>query len=380
MEFRNFEVTIIYSVMLKSIILPVACCLVLAPDTTLAQCAGSGSNLVAPYASNSSNKGVMFNITATNTVTIFCFDANLPALSIGGYEIYYRSGTYVGSETNAAGWTLLGSAGSILSIGLNEETPLTIPVNLIMTAGQTYGFYITASNPILSTGLLTTSNAGYGTINSNADISILGGAGITYPFGTVTANRSFNGTVRYAPGVVLPVTFKDFNASSMNQFALLEWRMESEANTNFYSIERSSDGTNWEEIIITEASEGDGSSAHLYQEIDYNPQEGINYYRLSQTDNDGNRVDLQTVSWKKVTDFSEGELNAFPNPGKEVVRIFANSAELKELQVFNAMGQNISENIEIRNYNGYSELHFGQSKPGLVIVKAKTLSKRLMIE
>lgn len=322
----------------------------------------------------------MFDITATNTVTIFCFDANLPALSIGGYEIYYRTGTYVGSETNSASWTLLGSAGSILSIGLNSETPLTIPVNLIISAGQTYGFYITASNPILTTGLLTTTNSGYGVISSDSDISILGGSGISYPFGTVTANRSFNGTVRYSPGITLPVTFTEFNASSMNQFALLKWRMESEANLNFYAIERSSDGIKWEELMVIDASDGDGS--HTYQEVDYNPLNGINYYRLSQTDNNGNRTDLQTVSWKKELSTDQSDLSIFPNPGKEVIRIVANPSELKELQVFNVLGQNVSESVEIKTLDGYSELHFDPSKSrsGLFIVKTKTLSKRLLIE
>lgn len=379
MEFLKFALTIIYSVMLKFTILAFACYLVFGPGTSLAQCTGTGSTLVAPYASNSSSKGVMFNITTTNTVTIFCFDANLPALSIGGYEIYYKTGTYVGSETNAASWTLLGSGGSILSVGLDQETPLEIPVNLIIPAGQTYAFYITASNPILTTGLLTKTSGGYGSINSDANMSILGGAGITYPFGTLTANRHFNGTVHYAPGSVLPVALTEFNASTMNQFALLEWEMESEENTNFYQIERSSDGLNWEELMTRSAS-GQGASHSKYQEVDYDPLDGINYYRLSQTDNNGNRVDLQTVSWKKVLDFNDNELTIFPNPGIDIVRVFASPTELKELRVFDAIGQNISESIEIKGYNGYAELNFGSSKPGLFILKTKTLSKRLMIK
>jgi hypothetical protein len=364
--------------MLKSFILLFTCCLVFTSGTALAQC--SGSNLAAPYNSNNSNKGVMFNLTAANTVTILCFDANLPVLSVGGYEIYYKTGTYVGYETNAASWTLLGSAGGILSIGLNLGTALNIPVNLIIPAGQTYGFYITASSALLSTGLLTTSNSGYSTIASNANLSILGGEGVSYPFSSVTANRSFNGTVHYSLGTVLPVTFTQFNASTMNQFALLEWEMESEANTNFYEIERSADGVNWEKLIITNAS-GNESSTHLkYQEVDYNPLDGINYYRLSQTDNNGNHVNLQTVSWKKVQDFNNNELNIFPNPGKDIVRVFANPAELRELRIFDAIGQNISESIEVKGCSGYTELNFGSSKPGLFIVKTKTLSKRVMIE
>lgn len=365
--------------MLKPTILSLACCLVIDSVSTFAQCTGSGSNLVAPYASNSSNKGVMFNITATNSVTIHCFDANLPALSIGGYEIYYKVGSYVGSETNAANWTLLGAAGSILSIGLNVETPLTIPVNLILPAGQTYGFYITASNPILSTGLLTTTNAGFGAISTNGDVVISGGAGITYPFGTVTSNRSFNGTLRYSVNSVLPLSFKEFNASSMNQFALLEWETETESNTSFFEIERSVDGTNWEQLVVTNAF-GHSTTPKKYQEVDYDPSEGVNYYRLSQTDKNGNRTELQTISWKRETDLDEGAINVFPNPGKEVVRVFADPVELKEIQVLNTVGQSVSENVAINHCKGYVEVHFGTAQPGVFIIKTKTLTKRLVVE
>lgn len=365
--------------MLKSTLLSLACCLVFVPHTFFAQCTGVGSNVVAPYASNSSNKGVMFNVTATNTVTILCFDANLPVLSIGGYEIYYKSGSYVGSENNAASWTLIGAAGSILSLGLNLGTPIAIPVNLILPAGETYAFYITASNPILSTGLLTTTNVGYGAISSNSDLTIFGGVGITYPFNTVTANRSFNGTLRYSPTSVLPLSFKEFNASSMNQFALLEWETETESNTNFFEIERSSDGATWEQLLVTDAL-GQSSTPKKYQEVDYNPSEGVNYYRLSQTDNNGNRIELQTVSWKREVNFEQGDLNVFPNPGKEVVRVFANPGELKEIQILNAIGQNVSENVAINHCNGYVEVHLESAEPGMFIIKTKTLTKMLMVE
>ncbi|MNU74302.1 hypothetical protein D3C71_637990 [compost metagenome] len=165
----------------------------------------------------------------------------------------------------------------------------------------------------------------------------------------------------------------------MNQFALLEWETESEANTNFFEIERSSDGTNWEQLVVTDAF-GQSTTPKKYQEVDYNPSEGVNYYRLSQTDNNGNRIELQTVSWKREAPFEEGDINVFPNPGKEVVRVFADPVELKEIQILNAIGQNVSENVAINPCNGYVEIHFGSSQPGMFIIKTKTLTKMLVVE
>ncbi len=364
-------------VMLKSTFLSFTCYLLIGSQAFFAQCTASGSDLVAPYASNASNKGVMFDISATNTVTIFCFDANLPALSIGGYEVYYKTGSYVGSENTAANWTLIGSAGSILSIGLNSATPLSIPVNLVIPAGETFGFYITASNPILSTGLLTTTNAGYSTITSNGDMAVMGGIGITYPFNTITANRSLNGTIHFTQGSALPVEFIDFSAIKINQYALLEWGTESENNSNYFEIERSANGMDWNRLLTTKAA-GESTTPKEYQEIDLQPLEGISYYRLNQYDFDGAKTVLKSVSFNNELEIGANEIRVFPNPVTERVRVFGDKTELENLFILNSIGQDISKDLTITSYNGYSEVYFRDQQAGVFIIKSKTNSQILI--
>jgi hypothetical protein len=319
----------------------------------------------------------MFDISAINTITILCFDANLPALSIGGYEIFCKSGSYVGSENTAANWTSIGTAGSILSIGLNLETPLSIPVNVVIPAGQTYGFYITATNPILSTGLLTTTSAGYSAISSNPDMTILGGIGITYPFNTVTSNRSFNGTARYSIGTPTPVEFIDFTAVKINQTALLEWSTESENNSDYFVIERSSNALDWNRLFKTQAA-GESTEPREYNEIDLDPLQGISYYRLIQFDLDGKQTILKSISFNNVLTLAANEIRVSPNPITENVRIFGNKTELNELKIFNSIGQNISENLTIISHDGYSEVNFNNQQEGVFILKTKTNSQLLI--
>lgn len=316
----------------------------------------------------------MFDISATNTVTIYCFDASLPPLSIGGYEVYYKVGSYVGSENTPASWTLAGSAGSIVSIGLDLATPLTIPVNVLIPMGETYGFYITASNPILSTGLLTTTNSGYSTVSSNGDLAIMGGVGITYPFNTITANRSLNGTVHFTPGNALPVEFTDFSAIKVNQTALLDWGTESEHNSDYFEIERSSNGTDWNRLLTTKAA-GESTSLKEYQEIDSEPLDGISYYRLNQYDLDGARAILKTVSFNNEIENSANEIRVFPNPVAERIRIFGDKAELQDLKIFNSIGQDISKNLTIQAHEGYSEVYFRDQQEGIFVIKSKANSQ-----
>jgi hypothetical protein len=96
-----------------------------------------------PYNSNNGQRGCMFDVFATNSVTIRCFEANLYAGTTANYEIYYRAGTHVGFENNAAAWTLLGGATGVTSAGNNLPTPLPININVTIPAGATYSFYVT---------------------------------------------------------------------------------------------------------------------------------------------------------------------------------------------------------------------------------------------
>jgi hypothetical protein len=319
----------------------------------------------------------MFDVTATNTITISCFDANLPALSLGGYEIYFKLGSYVGSETNAASWTLIGSEGSLLSLGLNVATPLSIPVNKTILAGQTFAFYITASNPVISTGLLTTTNSGYSAITSNSDVTIFGGVGITYPFGTISADRSFNGTVHYALGDPLPVTLLDFTAVKVNESVLLEWQTESEYSSDYFEVERSLNGTDWNRLFTVKAA-GESSESLIYQKMDENPIDGISYYRLNQYDFDGTKTLLKMVSFNNKIEIGENDIRVFPNPVNDRFRVFGDKSELEDLKIFNSIGEDISGNLTIHAQDGFTEVVFKNQIEGILILKSKTNSQILV--
>lgn len=375
----NLLLTIILfiQVMLKFTILSFTCYLLIGPQSLFAQCTNVGSDLVAPYASDNSNEGVMFDISATNTVTIFCFDVNLPSSSTGSYQVYYKIGSYIGSENTSGNWFLVGTSDPITSNGSDTPTPLTIPVDVVVPSGETFGFYITASSPIVTNSVLTTSNAGYSTISSNTDIAIMGGIGIDYPFSTVTTNRSFNGTVHFTPGDVLPVEFTDFSAIKVNQNALLEWRTESEKSSDYFEIERSSNGVDWNRLLTTKAA-GESTTPIEYQEIDPEPLDGISYYRLNQYDFDGARSILKTVSFNNELEIGANEIRVFPNPSTEKVRVFGDKTELQDLKVFNSIGQDISKDLTITCYNGYSEVYFRDQQEGIFVIKSKTNSQILL--
>jgi uncharacterized repeat protein (TIGR02543 family) len=87
----------------------------------------------------------------------------------------------------------------------------------------------------------------------------------------------------------LPVELVDFTAKVIdeNRMVLLEWVTASEINNDYFTLEKSHNGYDWTVLATVEGSGNSTSSIH-YNYEDRQPFQGISYYRLKQTDFDGN--------------------------------------------------------------------------------------------
>jgi len=171
----------------------------------VAICNGQSSTLTATYTptsnslltttigGNGCSNGNMFNITTgSSPITITAFDITPNLTAVQNVTVYYKVGTYVGSETTSGAWTLLGT----YVVNGVDKTIINMPVtNLAIPASSTYGIYINY-NAAYTTGANT---------YSNADITLTAGAGLCAAFGSVNASRTFNGRVYYQ--LNLPITY-----------------------------------------------------------------------------------------------------------------------------------------------------------------------------
>lgn len=86
--------------------------------------------------------------------------------------------------------------------------------------------------------------------------------------------------------VPLPIELLSFSAECSNQKIIISWITASEINNHFFTIERSAEGVNFQNIG-TIAGAGNSNQNPYYTFEDSEPLEGISYYRLKQTDFDG---------------------------------------------------------------------------------------------
>jgi hypothetical protein len=119
--------------------------------------------------------------------------------------------------------------------------------------------------------------------------------------------------------VNLPIELLYFKGSVYNSDNILHWSTASEDNNDYFTIEKTKDGIDWE-IVTRESGGGNSSNQLYYSSVDENVESIINYYRLKQTDYDGrfkysdiisidNRRNLESKEIVKITNILGQEVD-----------------------------------------------------------------------
>ncbi len=121
------------------------------------------------------------------------------------------------------------------------------------------------------------------------------------------------GFVKLTFATALPVSLVEFVAKLTEaQQVVLDWATESEQNSEWFAVERSADGVNFEEIERVQAA-GNSSDERRYSVLDERPLPGTSYYRLRQMDFDG-KFEFSPVRSVKIQGRSPDDLKVYPNP------------------------------------------------------------------
>lgn len=134
---------------------------------------------------------------------------------------------------------------------------------------------------------------------------------------------------------LLPIDLLDWNAFKQDKSVHLSWKTANEVNNDYFEIERSKDGKTWGPI---ERIKGKGNtfSENKYYTRDNFPLEGLNFYRLTQTDFDGSK---KYSRYKEVYNF-ENELILYPNPVGNVLSYSIKDKNRKfKLEIFENTGR-----------------------------------------
>ncbi len=137
----------------------------------------------------------------------------------------------------------------------------------------------------------------------------------------------------------LPIELLSFTATPNNKNVDLFWQTSTEINNDFFTIERSKDG---ELFVPIKTADGAGNSYTMinYYDQDTEPQDGINYYRLKQTDFDGNFTysNIVSVNFNSNSNIVE---SIFPNPAQNEITIALNKNQTCTVSIYNMLGERV---------------------------------------
>ena len=177
-------------------------------------------------------------------------------------------------------------------------------------------------------------------------------------------------------GGPLPVKLLYFKAKNQNGTGHISWATAAEINNDYFTIEKSTDGKNFETIgKITGA--GNSQQILKYAFMDSNLTNGINYYRLKQTDYNG---EVSYSDIKIISDYRENEnkikLSLYPVPASDFINVeLNNKVDLEtRIRILNILGTTVSEkNITLQSGYNHVEMDINNLQEGVYFIQIQGL-------
>lgn len=174
----------------------------------------------------------------------------------------------------------------------------------------------------------------------------------------------------HTPCTPLPIELQSFSCQPKGSGIELNWTTASETNNKLFTVERSVDGVNFQAITNVSGA-GNSSTAHSYAYTDYPPTPATYYYRLSQTDYDGQSQSFNITSCAETSPAELGKVYPNPNPGKFTVTI---DNTIVGIQIYNALGQKIYDKTLIQSNENSLNIDLSSQSPGIYIMNLVTSS------
>jgi hypothetical protein len=149
----------------------------------------------------------------------------------------------------------------------------------------------------------------------------------------------------------LPIKLLNFEGNCTSNDIILNWCTVSEKNNSYFTIEQSTDNINF---VPVGKLFGSGTSIHknCYQFTTTSVSSDINYFRLSQTDENHQMTVLKTIA-VETCDKLNGQV-VLANDGTRKIGVILKSAsdQTLQLQIHNTLGQIVEiHNLEVKSGN-----------------------------
>ncbi len=169
---------------------------------------------------------------------------------------------------------------------------------------------------------------------------------------------------------LLPIELISFTAENTAKGVLLKWVTSTETDNDFFTLERTKDGKNYELVTNVDGA-GNSKNKKEYSWVDDKAYTGLSYYRLKQTDFNGQFEYFPLISITRSGAAGSRQFvisKSWPNPFEDEFSMTFDAPEsgIAEFVIVNASGEQVhSEKINVdagentHNYNQGFKLNSG---------------------
>jgi len=298
------------------------------------------------------NKG---SITRTNGWVNGNLSRWIPLLATGSFVFPVGVSSY---NEYTATYSVLPTAGGLMTVKFVQSNPMQNGLPLLESNSYkvntigTRGYWTVSSSLGLVGGVYSISvlGSGFTGISDVSNVRILSRLGTSLPWTLLGSHTNATGSIsnvratRIGLGLptqitigwgydALPIELIVFDAKVNGDKVDLSWSTAAEINNDYFTLERSDDGRNYDNIGIVRGS-GNTTTQRDYTFTDDSPLNGESYYRLRQTDYDGKFeiFDPKHISIKKNI-LEDSKLTIWPNPFSDRFEVEMEAEESGELSI-----------------------------------------------
>lgn len=143
--------------------------------------------------------------------------------------------------------------------------------------------------------------------------------------------------------VPLPIVLTGFHVEKdINQYVHISWTTASEVNNDYFEIENSTDGQEWQSVSKI-SGKGNTIISQHYNFIHQKPLSGTSYYRIKQVDFDGQMsyTPIKSISFDKLQNNKSFRIT--PNPVTHQLSIQGEYSKETQIQIFNGHGRKMDD-------------------------------------
>ena len=169
--------------------------------------------------------------------------------------------------------------------------------------------------------------------------------------------------------VALPIELLSFSLILKKEgYVLIKWQTLTETNNDFFTVERSKDADDWESLVELKGA-GNSTEMLSYETLDEHPLLGTSYYRLKQTDFNGDYAYFGILDFELTQKYFP-QTKAYPNPTQGLLTLEGREEDITSYQFYDVQGKEMNGQVKVVDRGkGFIQLDISDFLSGMYILE-----------